>query len=228
MAIHQSDSAPSATTLSIEVFSDFICPWCYLGHRRLASAREAVRDALTIDVLWLPFELNPDMPPEGRDRRAYRSAKFGSWEKSRELDEGTVAAGAPDGVEFRYDLMRRTPNTLPAHRLVWAARNSGLQDALVERLLRAYFTEGRDISEAGVLADVAGSVGLPDDFVADVVSDEDATRQVREQEARAQSVGLRGVPHYVLDRRFAFSGAVPTEELVRLLQQVAAERGAGA
>jgi predicted DsbA family dithiol-disulfide isomerase len=220
-------SAPYPAKLSVEVFSDFICPWCYIGHRRFMLARQALGGEPGVDVQWRPFELNPEMPVDGRDQRAYRSAKFGSWERSMELDAGTVAAGAADGVEFRYDLMTRTPNTLAAHRLVWAARDSGQQDDLVERLFRAYFTEGRDISDPAVLTEVAQAAGLPSDAARDAGEDGPATAGVREQEARAPSVGLRGVPHYVIDNRHAFSGAVPTEDLVTLLRQVAAQHHAG-
>ena len=217
-------SSKSPTHLGLEVFSDFICPWCYVGHRRLMLAREALEGEIAVDVSWLPFELNPEMPVGGHDRREYRSAKFGSWAKSQQLDARTVEAGAPDGVEFRYDLMTRTPNTLAAHRLVWTARDSGRQDDLVEGLFRAYFTEGRDISDQTVLAEIAQAAGFPDDAAAGAWEAEAATAGVREQEARAGSVGLRGVPHYVLDARQGFSGAVPTDELIRVLRQVAAQR----
>jgi predicted DsbA family dithiol-disulfide isomerase len=229
MASHLSQPSTLHTPakLSIEVFSDFICPWCYIGHRRLMLARQALGGEPAVEVHWRPFELNPEMPVDGRDRRPYRSAKFGSWEKSQELDAGTVEEGAPDGVEFRYDLMTRTPNTLAAHRLVWVARDSGQQDDLVERLFRAYFTDGRDISDRAVLVEVARAAGLPRDAAADAWDNEQTTAGVREQEARAQSVGLRGVPHYVIDNRHAFSGAVPTEDLVTLLRQVAAQHQAG-
>jgi predicted DsbA family dithiol-disulfide isomerase len=216
-------SPETPTKLSLEVFSDFICPWCYIGHRRLTLAREALGGELAVDVRWLPFELNPGMHVGGYDRREYRSAKFGSWEQSQRLDAGTVEAGAPDGVEFRYDLMTRTPNTMAAHQLVWSARDTERQDDLVQRLFRAYFTEGRDISERAVLAELAQAAGLPSGYAADAWDDEQASAGVREQEARAHSVGLRGVPHYVLGGHYGFSGAVPTEELVRLLRQVAAQ-----
>jgi predicted DsbA family dithiol-disulfide isomerase len=131
-------SPETPTKLSLEVFSDFICPWCYIGHRRLRLAREALGGELAVDVQWLPIELNPGMHVGGHDRREYRSAKFGSWEQSQRLDAGTVEAGAPDGVEFRYDLMTRTPNTMAAHQLVWSAREHGTSGrsgaAVVSRL----------------------------------------------------------------------------------------------
>jgi predicted DsbA family dithiol-disulfide isomerase len=216
-------SGPKAVSLNLEVFSDFICPWCYVAHRRLAAARRAL--AGEVDVLWRPYELNPDMPQAGHDRREYRSAKFGSWERSQELDAGTVKAGAPDGVEFRYDLMTRTPSTLAAHRLVWSARDGGRQDEVVGRLFRAYFTEGRDIGDPAVLADIAQAAGVPGVAPSELAT---ATAAVREQQARAQSLGLTGVPFHLVDGRYSISGAVPASELVRLLRRAAQGREAAA
>lgn len=211
---------PGALTLELEVFSDFICPWCYVAHRRLAAARQSLAGELVLNVVWRPYELNPDMSEAGRDRHEYRSAKFGSWKRSAELDAGTVEAGAPDGVEFRYDLMRRTPNTLAAHRLVWSARGDR-QDEVAERLFRAYFTEGRDIGDPVVLSAVAQEAGLPGGLVGGDL--DAATAAVREQQARAVSLGLNGVPFHLFGRRLGFSGAVPGGELVRLLRAAARE-----
>lgn len=220
------DAAHGPLSLDVEVFSDFICPWCYIAHRRLDVARQALAGELVLRVVWRPYELNPDMPEGGRDRKEYRSAKFGSWERSMELDAGTVVAGSPDGVEFRYDLMRRTPNTLAAHRLVWSTRGDR-QDEVVERLFRSYFTEGGDIGDPVVLAGIARASGLTGVFAAGSGSVE-ATAAVREQQGRARSLGLTGVPFHLIDRRYRFAGAVPVDELVRLLGRAARERQAPA
>jgi predicted DsbA family dithiol-disulfide isomerase len=218
-------AAPRTLALELEVFSDFICPWCYIAHRRLAAARQALAGELALSVVWRPYELNPDMPEAGRDRKEYRTAKFGSWKRSAELDAGTVEAGAPDGIEFRYDLMRRTPNTLAAHRLVWSARGDR-QDEVAERLFRAYFTQGRDIGDPAVLSAIAQEAGLPE-APAGSAADE-ATVAVRAEQARAASLGLTGVPFHLFGRRLGFSGAVPADELVRRLRLAARETaGAG-
>src|ERR1700732_3554952 len=132
-------------TLTVDVISDVICPWCYIGKRRLEEAvaafgREQVR------VRWHPFQLNPRMPKEGVNRREYRTAKFGSWERSLALDAQVAAAGRAEGIPFAHEKIERTPNTLDAHRLIWLAEKEGVQNAVVEALFRAYFTEGRDIS----------------------------------------------------------------------------------
>src|SRR5579872_594729 len=151
----------SPAGLRIDIVSDAICPWCYIGKRQLERALATLsEEGLHFSVHWNPFQLNPDMPKEGRDRAAYRAMKFGSAEKSRQIDErvGTAAAGVD--LAFRQDLMLRTPNTLDAHRLIWLAGKEGVQDAVVEALFAAYFTQGRDIGETAVLADCAAEAGM--------------------------------------------------------------------
>src|SRR3954447_18065776 len=140
--------------LHVDVISDVICPWCFIGKRRLEKAVAAVESQHEVRVRWLPFQLNPTMPKEGISRREYRTRKFGSWERSLELDARVVAVGEAEGIQFAFDRIERTPNTLDAHRLIWLADEEGVQDAVVEALFRAYFTEGRDISERQALIDV--------------------------------------------------------------------------
>src|ERR1700722_16717703 len=146
-------------TLTVDVISDVICPWCYIGKRRLETAvaafgREQVR------VRWHPFQLNPHMPEEGMNRKEYRTAKFGSWERSLALDAQVAEAGQAEGIPFDSAKVMRTPNTFDAHRLIWLADRDGVQDAVVEAVFRAYFTEGRDISRSAVLLDVVAEGGL--------------------------------------------------------------------
>ena len=123
--------------LTIDVYSDVICPWCWIGKRRMEKGLALAGRAAT--VRWHPFELNPDMPPEGVERRAYRVRKFGSWERSLELDAQVGRAFAAEGLAFNPDRMARTPNTFDAHRLIWLAGEQGVQDAVVEALFKAYF-----------------------------------------------------------------------------------------
>src|SRR3954464_14907495 len=127
-------------TFTIDIISDVICPWCFIGKRRLEKAVAALDGAHEVRVRWLPFQLNPQMPPEGVSRREYRTRKFGSWERSLELDAQVAAAGEGEGIHFAFERMERTPNTLDAHRLIWLAEQEGIQDAVVEALFRAYFS----------------------------------------------------------------------------------------
>jgi len=144
--------------LSVGVFSDVICPWCFIGKRRLEKAIAAYGGA--VKVRWHPFQLNPTMPKEGISRKDYRIRKFGSWDRSMELDAKVIAVGKDEGIIFAFNRIERTPNTLDAHRLIWLADQDGVQDAVVEALFLAYFTEGRDISNRQTLLDVVANAGL--------------------------------------------------------------------
>jgi predicted DsbA family dithiol-disulfide isomerase len=146
--------------LEISVISDVICPWCFIGKRRLEKAAAAVEGRHEVRVRWLPFQLNPTMPKDGISRREYRTRKFGSWERSLELDAKVVEAGKSEGIHFAFDRIERTPNTFDAHRLIWLADREGVQGAVVEALFRAYFAEGRDIGNRQALIDVAADAGL--------------------------------------------------------------------
>src|ERR1700685_1425092 len=146
--------------LQVEVISDVICPWCFIGKRRLEKAIAALDGQHSVRVRWLPFQLNPQMPKAGISRKEYRTRKFGSWERSQELDAKMVAVGETEGIHFVFDRIERTPNTLDAHRLIWLAEKHGIQDGVVEALFLAYFTEGKDIGCRQTLLDVVGEAGL--------------------------------------------------------------------
>jgi predicted DsbA family dithiol-disulfide isomerase len=148
-----------ATPLAVEVVSDLICPWCYIGKRRLERAARLL-EPKRLHVHWKPFQLNPTMPVEGLARREYRTRKFGSWAHSQALDAEVVAAGKEVGITFDYERMTRTPNTLAGHKLLWLAGEQHCQGALVEKLFGAYFVEGRDVGNVQVLTDIGVEVSL--------------------------------------------------------------------
>ena len=129
-------------SITVKVTSDFICPWCQIGEKRLLNAIESLPKDISVEIEWLPFELNPDMPLQGIDRKTYRTMKFGSWEQAQARDAQTIAAGAEDGVRFEYDKIQITPNTFAAHRLAWLAAQEGKQPVVVLAILNAYFHEG--------------------------------------------------------------------------------------
>jgi predicted DsbA family dithiol-disulfide isomerase len=147
--------------MKIEIYSDLICPWCYIGNRRMQAALKLLGKEFTPKIVWRPFQLNPDMPIEGMNRKTYRTKKFGSWERSLVMDAEVAATGEGLGIEFNYDKVLMTPNTLAGHRLLWWAEQKNHQDHLAEALFRAYFTEGRDVGRHDVLAQIAAEVGLP-------------------------------------------------------------------
>lgn len=216
MTATEAPPRPVAGALSrIDIVSDAICPWCWIGKRHLEGALAALADeGERFEVHWRPFQLNPDMPPEGVERAAYRAAKFGSLERSRELDAQVAAAGAAAGLEFRFDRQRRTPNTVDAHRLLRRAGEAGgpaLQEAVVEALFRAYFEDGRDIGDCAVLAEVADAAGL--DGAAALLATEEGAAEVRAEDAGFRGLGISGVPSFALAGHVLFSGAVPAERM---------------
>jgi predicted DsbA family dithiol-disulfide isomerase len=194
--------------MKLEVASDVICPWCYIGKRRLEKAIELLNGDLDLKVSWLPFQLNPAMPKEGMPRGEYRKAKFGSLERSRQLDARVIAEGRIEGIEFAFDRIERTPNTSEAHRLIALAEN---QNAVVKALFRAYFEEARDIGDPAVLADIAARCGLKGwpEKAPDV--------SALEEEVRA--MGISAVPTFIFDRRSGISGAYPAETLAGAIRQ---------
>jgi predicted DsbA family dithiol-disulfide isomerase len=216
--------------LRIDIVSDAICPWCYIGKRQLERALAALeKEELHFSVHWNPFQLNPDMPKEGRDRMAYRAQKFGSAERAHELDERVANAAAAVGLQLRQDLMLRTPNTLDAHRLIWFAGREGVQDAVMEAVFKAYFTQGRDIGDRDVLADCAVEGGLDRTTVADFLAGETAANEMLAADRVAREAGVNGVPSFFLDGYGLFSGAMPAETIAEALrkgQQILRQRAA--
>jgi predicted DsbA family dithiol-disulfide isomerase len=207
----------------IDIVSDAICPWCYIGKRQLERALASLGDeGLVFSVHWSPFQLNPDMPKEGRDRAAYRAWKFGSAERSREADERVGRAAAGVGLAFRPDLMLRTPNTIDAHRLIWFAGQHGVQDQVMEAVFRAYFTQGRDIGDPAVLAECAALSGLNADETAAFLATDMAEKETRAADQTAREAGVNGVPSFFLDGYGLFSGALPAETMAEALRKASA------
>lgn len=202
---------------SIEIYSDLICPWCYIGKRRMEEALRQLPADSQVSRSWHPFQLNPEMPHAGLNRKMYRSKKFGSWERSQALDEQVTAAGKSVGIEFRYDLQTHTPNTFDSHRLVWLAGISGVQDAVVEALFRAYFCEGVNFSDPQSLIEVGASAGMDAMELKRFFLGGEGAAAVREEEQRARMLGISGVPLYVINEAVAFSGAQPAETFLEAL-----------
>jgi predicted DsbA family dithiol-disulfide isomerase len=223
------DTIPSAG-VRIDIVSDAICPWCYIGKRQLERALAMLaQEGLQFSVHWNPFQLNPDMPKEGRDRTAYRAWKFGSAERSRELDVNITETAARVGLAFRTDLMLRTPNTLDAHRLIWFAGREGFQDAVMEAVFKAYFIQGRDIGEIDVLADSAAEAGMDRAAVVDFLAGETAAAEMLAADKAAREAGVSGVPSFFLDGYGLYSGAQPAETMAEALrkgQQILRQRAA--
>jgi predicted DsbA family dithiol-disulfide isomerase len=206
---------------TIDVISDVICPWCYVGKRRLEKAI-ALAGRGDVRVRWYPFQLNPNMPKAGMKRKEYRTAKFGSWERSLALDAQVTEAGRAEGIPFAFDKIERTPNTLDAHRLIWLAEQDSVQDAVVEAVFRAYFTQGQDITNVPTLLNVVSEAGLDRGRAEILLSGDGGVGAIRAAEEQAHRAGVRGVPFYVINGSLALSGARERGEFLAAFEQAAA------
>jgi predicted DsbA family dithiol-disulfide isomerase len=213
--------------LKIEVISDTICPWCYVGKRRLERAI-ALLGNQPIEVEWKPFQLNPTMPREGMNRREYRTRKFGSWEQSRVLDAQVRVAGAEVGIAFAHDKIVRTPNTLASHQLIWLAGLHGRQDAVVEAIFREYFCNGRDIGETAVLLELGLSAGLMKEVIERRLNDAETSEAVLREARKVRGLAVRGVPTFVVNGVLLASGAQPEAVLAGAFREAIAARSGSA
>ena len=203
--------------LSVDVISDVICPWCFIGKRRLEKAIGAHCEP--VKVQWHAFQLNPTMPKEGISRREYRIRKFGSWERSMQLDANIVATGKDEGIHFNFDRMERTPNTVDAHRLIWLADKEGIQDAVMEALFRAYFSEGRDISNRQTLIDVVAEAGLDRGKAEAVLKGDEGMEAIKEAGEQSQRLRVDSVPFFVVNGKITLSGAQQPDTFLEAFMQ---------
>ncbi|MGZ4272354.1 MAG: DsbA family oxidoreductase [Solirubrobacteraceae bacterium] len=206
--------------MDIEIWSDIACPWCYVGKRRFEAALAEFEHRDEVTVTWRSFELDPEAPAEREgDRAEHLARKYGmSVEQAHQAERQMTETAAGDGLDFRFAIAR-AGNTFDGHRLVHLAQAHGLQDAMKERLLRAYFAEGELISDHAALARLAEEVGLPADEVRETLRGDGYAAEVREDERTAHSFGISAVPTFVVDRRLGASGAHPPEALLSLLRQ---------
>lgn len=203
--------------MRIDIYSDIVCPWCYVGKRRLERALTSVGS--DVHVVWRPFQLNPTMPSDGMDRTTYLKAKFGSLEAFGRMEEQLLAAGTEEQIPFALEKIQLTPNTFAAHRLVWHAAQQGKQDEVVEALFRSYFVEGENIGDLKTLAHAAVEAGLDRTGIEKFLASEKGVVEVKAEEAVGRRLGIRGVPYFVLNGRVAISGAQPPNVFVSAFQQ---------
>lgn len=199
----------------LDIFSDPVCPWCYIGKGLLDRALEG-KPEHPFTIEWHPFQLNPDMPPEGADRASYLEARFGGPDRTAQIYARVEEAARLAGLGIDFDAMKRIPNTLNAHRLIHWAGLEGRQGAMVSRLFRAYFREGRDIGDAATLASLAGDAGLDPAVTARLLATDADLDDIRARDAHARSKGVSAVPTFLIANQYALSGAQP----VALWQQV--------
>jgi predicted DsbA family dithiol-disulfide isomerase len=214
-------------SLTLDVFSDVVCPWCYLGKRRLERGLALVPE-LDVSVRWRPFQLDSTIPPGGIERRVYLERKFGSLDGIAATHRRMTEMGAAEGIDYHFERIERSPNTLDAHRVIRWAATAGHEEATVERLFRAYFSEGLDIGDHAVLARLAAEAGLDGPAVASRLATDEDREAVAGEIAEAYRIGVTGVPCFVITSRYAVMGAQAPETIAHALRSVAEElAGAG-
>ncbi len=209
--------------MQIDIISDVVCPWCYIGKRNLEKALslyEADNPGATAPkVTWHPFQLNPHLPSEGIPRDEYTSSKFGGPERAKEIYARVASAGAGAGIDFRFGEIGRQPNTVDAHQLVSLAAGSDAQDGVVESLFKGYFLEGRDLTDRETLLELAERGGLAREEGESCLAEDRLRGEIEQQDNHARGLGVEGVPFFIFDQKLAVSGAQPPEILVRAMTQ---------
>ncbi|MCL2430850.1 MAG: DsbA family oxidoreductase [Alphaproteobacteria bacterium] len=217
--------APAKARLGIEIVHDLVCPWCFLGVRRLMRTLRR-RPDLLFELTWRPFLLNPDMPRSGMSRPDYVTRKFGGEERARRLYTSITEIGRVEGMQFRFDRIRRTPSSVDAHRLVrWAGRYDRASEA-AEALFSAHFTDGLDIGETEVLVAIAQALGLDEPLFRGFLASDRETDTIHAENLRAHRLGINGVPCFIIAGRHAIAGAQEPEVIERLLDVAAVEANA--
>ena len=215
-------------SLSVDVVSDVVCPWCFIGQKRLDKAVAAAGD-IDVHVNWRPFQLDPTIPRGGQDRRQYMLAKFGSEQRIRDIHARIEPLGAAEGIAFAFDAIEVAPNTLDAHRVArWAgAAGEAVQNRLVRRLFQLYFEEGADVGDHAVLAAAASEAGMDAAVVETLLPTDADVEAVRNEIATASRMGITGVPCFLIEGKYAVMGAQETDVLADALRQIAAAKASG-
>ncbi len=209
-------------TLSIDVYSDVICPWCYLGKKRLETALDEWGGG-PVQVRFLPYELNPATPEEGIDHHTYLSSKLGSEKALAAAHDRLTQLGKEAGLDYQFDRIQKIPNTFQAHRVLWLAEKEGKAKELHDAFFKGYFTDGKDLTLPETLVGLAVSVGLDSKKVEAFLKSDEGVREVRESEEKAYDLGVTGVPFFVFNQKAAVSGAQPVSVFKQVLSQISQE-----
>ena len=208
--------------LTVDIVSDVVCPWCFIGKRRLENALAMAPD-LDVDLRWRPFQLDATIPPGGLSRKEYMDRKFGP-DRAATVHDRVRAVGAEVGIPFAFEKITRSPNTLDAHRLLRWALDAGCQEMLKERLMQLYFVEGADVGDPEVLAKAAAECGMDADEVRRRLQSDEDVESVRAEIERIQKLGVYGVPFFIIDGKYGLSGAQPSEIIEQALRRAANEQ----
>jgi predicted DsbA family dithiol-disulfide isomerase len=218
---------PEQTPVRIDVVSDIVCPWCFIGKRRLEKAL-AMKPDISVELHWRPYFLNDWIPREGISREQYLTTKFGGVDRYKSIARRVAAAAQEEGLTYAMDKISRQPNTTDAHRLIRWAESIGKAAAMKQKLMDLYFTEGADLTDRAVLADAAASVGLDRAKVEAALASEEGVAQIEREAEAAKEAGIQGVPMFIFGGKFAVSGAQAPEYLAEALERAAQAGGAAA
>lgn len=214
--------------VTVDVVSDVVCPWCFMGQKRLDKAVASLAD-IDVEVRWRPFQLDPTIPPDGKERRAYMLAKFGSEERIREIHARIEPLGAAEGIAFDFGAIKVSPNTLDAHRVIrWSATaGNDVQNLLVRDLFSLYFEQGKNIGDRSILIDAAIRAGMDPSVVESLLPTDADVEAVQGEIAMASRMGITGVPCFLLEQKYAVMGAQDVETLADAIRQVTTAKQRG-
>jgi predicted DsbA family dithiol-disulfide isomerase len=209
----------ASPVIRIDVVSDVVCPWCYIGKTRLDKAVNQLRDTYDFIITYHPFELNPDLPATGVDQKHYLTKKFGGPDRYQQITQHVTRIAAEEGLAFDFDKQHVSPNTRQAHRLIRLAHAEGVQDKVVKALFSAYFEKGVDLASREALIRVVTEAGLDETRVRTLLSSDEGLHEVIAEEKQMQELGITGVPFYIINQRYGVSGAQPVETLVKVISE---------
>jgi predicted DsbA family dithiol-disulfide isomerase len=209
--------------IKVDIVSDVVCPWCYIGKRRIEAAMNELTDQFDFEVSYLPFELNPSTPKEGFNQREYLSKKFGGEERYHQLTNHVKSVAADEGLAFDFDKQKKSPNTRDMHRIIWFAKEEGKQLAIKEAFMKAYFEEGVDLTKRENLLAISKSVGLSEEKISSLLDSEEGLAEVILEEQNNIQRGISGVPYYIINNQYGISGAQPKGTFIKALTQIGNE-----
>jgi len=209
--------------IKVDIVSDVVCPWCFIGKRRIEKAMTALNHEFDFEVSYLPFELNPQTPKEGFNQKEYLAKKFGSEEKYDQITSHVTSVAAGEGLQFNFDKQLISPNTKDAHRVIWFAKKEGKQFEAKEAFMKAYFEQGVDLTKKENIVAVASSVGLDAARVISLLDSQEGLQEVNELEQLNYQRGVSGVPFYIINNQYGISGAQPSDVFIQALKQIGTE-----
>lgn len=211
-------------TISIKIASDVVCPWCYIGKKEIENAMSQLKDEFHFDVQYLPFELSPDMPEEGMDFREHLGSKFGDWNRFLEGTKFLVERGKTVGINFDFESTERSPNTFKMHQIIQLAHQFGIQPQIKNAFMKANFEDNIDLTKTENILKIATENGLDVDVIKAALSNKEAEHAVRNMEENLRSMGVTGVPFFILENQYGISGAVPATQLVEAIRDIASKQ----